>query len=55
MAPLDESLGTRVDQVYIGNCSNGTMTDLRQAAEILRGREVHPDVRVIIVPASRKV
>ncbi len=55
VAPLDESLGTRVDQVYIGNCANGTMTDLRQAAEILRGREVHPDVRVIIVPASRKV
>jgi 3-isopropylmalate/(R)-2-methylmalate dehydratase large subunit len=55
VAPLDESLGTRVDQVYIGNCSNGTMTDLRQAAEILRGREVHPDVRVIIVPSSRKV
>lgn len=55
VAPLDESLGTRVDQVYIGNCSNGTMTDLRQAADILRGREVHPDVRVIIVPSSRKV
>ncbi len=55
VAPLDESLGTRVDQVYIGNCSNGTMTDLRQAAEILRGRQVHPDVRVVIVPSSRKV
>jgi 3-isopropylmalate/(R)-2-methylmalate dehydratase large subunit len=55
VAPLDESLGTRVDQVYIGNCANGTMTDLRQAAEILRGRQVHPDVRVVIVPSSRKV
>ena len=34
--------GSRIDQVYIGNCSNGTMTDLRQAAEMLRGRAVHP-------------
>ena len=30
--------GPKIDQVYIGNCSNGTMTDLRQAAEMLRGR-----------------
>ena len=55
VAPLDDAIGTQVDQVYIGNCSNGTMTDLRQAANILRGRQVHPDVRVIIVPASRKI
>jgi 3-isopropylmalate/(R)-2-methylmalate dehydratase large subunit len=55
VAPLDDAVGTRVDQVYIGNCSNGTMTDLRQAANILRGRQVHPDVRVVIVPASRKI
>jgi 3-isopropylmalate/(R)-2-methylmalate dehydratase large subunit len=55
VAPLDDSVGTRVDQVYIGNCSNGTMTDLRQAADVLRGRQVHPDVRVVIVPASRAI
>ena len=55
VAPLDEVLGVRVDQVYIGNCSNGTMTDLRQAAALLRGRTVHPDTRAIVVPASRKI
>jgi 3-isopropylmalate/(R)-2-methylmalate dehydratase large subunit len=55
VAPLDEVVGTKVDQVYIGNCSNGTMTDLRQAAELLRGRSVHPDTRAIVVPASRKI
>jgi 3-isopropylmalate/(R)-2-methylmalate dehydratase large subunit len=55
VAPLDDAAGTKVDQVYIGNCSNGTMTDLRQAAELLRGRQVHPDVRVVIVPASRAI
>ena len=47
--------GKKIDQVYIGNCGNGTMTDLRQAAEIFRGRSVHRDCRAIIVPASQKV
>ena len=55
VVPLDEAVGLRIDQVYIGNCSNGTITDLRQAAELLRGRSVHPNTRAIIVPASRKV
>ncbi|QYJ14964.1 3-isopropylmalate dehydratase large subunit [Rubrobacter xylanophilus DSM 9941] len=52
---VSEARGTKIDQVYIGNCSNGTITDLRQTAEILRGNKVHPDVRAIIVPASQKV
>ena len=55
VVPLDQATGRKVDQVYIGNCSNGTMTDLRQAAELLRGRQVHPRVRAIIVPASQRV
>ena len=55
VVPLDDAVGRRIDQVYIGNCSNGTITDLRQAAEILRGRSVHPDCRAVIVPASRRV
>jgi 3-isopropylmalate/(R)-2-methylmalate dehydratase large subunit len=53
--PLDEVAGRRVDQVYIGNCANGTMTDLRQTAEILRGRSVHRDCRAIVVPASQRI
>jgi 3-isopropylmalate/(R)-2-methylmalate dehydratase large subunit len=55
IAPLDEVLGKKVDQVYIGNCSNGTMTDLRQAASVLEGRRVHPRTRVIVVPATQKI
>ncbi len=55
VVPLDEAVGRRIDQVYIGNCSNGTITDLRQAAELLRGRSVHPNCRAVIVPASRRV
>jgi 3-isopropylmalate/(R)-2-methylmalate dehydratase large subunit len=55
VVPLDQATGRKVDQVYIGNCSNGTITDLRQAAEMLRGRRVHERTRVIIVPASQRV
>ncbi len=44
-----------IDQVYIGNCANGTMTDLRQAASILRGRSVHRRTRAIVVPATQAI
>lgn len=52
---LSKLIGTKVDQVYIGNCSNGTITDLRQAASVLRGRKVSRDVRVVIVPATNAI
>jgi 3-isopropylmalate/(R)-2-methylmalate dehydratase large subunit len=52
---LAEAAGRRIDQVYIGNCSNGTITDLRQAAEMLRGRQVNPRTRATVVPASQRV
>jgi 3-isopropylmalate/(R)-2-methylmalate dehydratase large subunit len=50
-----EASGIPVDQVYIGNCSNGTLTDLRQAASILAGRRVHPRTRAIVVPATQAI
>jgi len=52
---VDALRGQKVDQVYVGNCSNGTMTDLRQVAEILRGRQVAPGVRMVVVPATQKI
>jgi 3-isopropylmalate/(R)-2-methylmalate dehydratase large subunit len=55
VASVEDVVGTKIDQVYIGNCSNGTMTDLRQTAEILRGHTVHPDCRAIIVPATQRI
>jgi 3-isopropylmalate/(R)-2-methylmalate dehydratase large subunit len=55
VVPVDDAIGTRIDQVYIGNCANGTMTDLRQAAELLRGRTVHRDCRAIVVPATQAI
>src|SRR5437660_5890852 len=55
IVPVDDARGLAIDQVYVGNCSNGTITDLRQTAEILRGRTVHPRCRMIVVPASQRV
>jgi 3-isopropylmalate/(R)-2-methylmalate dehydratase large subunit len=55
VVPIAEAIGTPMDQAYIGNCSNGTMTDLRQAADVLRGRRVHPDCRLVVVPATQRI
>lgn len=44
-----------IDQAFIGSCTNGRISDLRIAAEILRGRKVHPRVRCIVIPATQKI
>jgi len=44
-----------IDQVVIGSCTNGRISDLREAAEILRGRKVAPSVRLIVIPATQKI
>ena len=53
--PIAQLTEVKVNQVYIGNCSNGTITDLRQAAQVLEGRSISPDVRLIIVPATSAI
>jgi len=45
--------GVKVDQVFIGSCTNGRYEDLKQASEILEGEKVARDVRLIVIPASR--
>jgi len=45
----------RVDQAVLGSCTNGRLEDLRIAAKILEGREVHPDTRLLVIPASAEV
>ena len=47
--------GTRVDQVFIGTCTNARLDDLRIAAEILKGEKRHPHTRLVVAPASRRV
>ena len=55
VAPIEHIRNVRVDQVYIGNCANGTLADLRQAASIFRGQRVARNVRCIIVPATSRI
>ena len=44
-----------IDQVVIGSCTNGRISDLREAAEILRGRKISPNVRLIILPGTQQI
>ena len=50
--PVDEHRGVHVDQAYIGACTGAKLTDLRMAAEVLRGRKVAAGTRLLIAPAS---
>ncbi len=53
--PVREAGTMPIDQVVIGSCTNGRLTDLRVAAELLRGRSVHPSVRCLVIPGSPRV
>jgi 3-isopropylmalate/(R)-2-methylmalate dehydratase large subunit len=53
--PVRELAGTKIDQVYIGSCTNGRIEDLRAAAEVLRGKTIADSVRVIVSPATGAV
>jgi len=53
--PLSEVAGQRVDMAFIGTCTNGRLEDLAAAAEVLRGRRVHPGTRLLVIPASSQV
>jgi 3-isopropylmalate/(R)-2-methylmalate dehydratase large subunit len=52
---VQEMAGTRVDQIYIGTCTNGRIEDLRQAAAILKGKTIAESVRGIVSPATPKI
>ena len=53
--PASEMAGTKIDQVYIGTCTNGRIEDLRQAAEVLKGRKIAESLRGIVSPATPKI
>jgi len=52
---VNEVAGTRLNQVYIGTCTNGRLEDLRIAAEVLKGKKVANGLRLIVAPASREI
>jgi homoaconitase/3-isopropylmalate dehydratase large subunit len=53
--PLSQVKGTRVQQAFLGTCTNGRLEDLAVAAEILRGKHVARGTRMIVIPASSEV
>ncbi|HEY92376.1 MAG TPA: 3-isopropylmalate dehydratase large subunit [Dehalococcoidia bacterium] len=55
IALAGELKGTKIQQVFIGTCTNGRLEDLAVAANILKGKKRHPDTRLIVAPASRQV
>ena len=52
---VESQAGTKIDQVFIGSCTNGRLEDLQKAASILKGKKVAPFVKLIVTPASRKI
>jgi len=53
--PISQVGDIKLDQVVIGSCTNGRLDDLRVAAKLLKGRQIHPEIRCIIIPGSQKV
>ncbi len=53
--PLSDVLGKSIQMAFIGTCTNGRLTDLQQAALVLKGKRIAPGVRLVIGPASREV
>lgn len=52
---IDECPEIKIDQVVIGSCTNGRMEDMRTAAQIMKGKKVAKNVRVIIIPATQRI
>jgi len=52
---VEDVMGKKVDQVFVGTCTNGRLDDLHEVAEVLRGKRVAPGVRMLVIPASSRV
>lgn len=53
--PVGEAKGIKIQQVFLGSCTNCRLEDIRIAAQIVKGKTKHPDVRLLVTPASRRV
>ncbi|MFA6142435.1 MAG: 3-isopropylmalate dehydratase large subunit [Candidatus Omnitrophota bacterium] len=55
VSDVTELSNVKIDQAFVGTCTNGRLEDLEAAANILKGKPVHPDVKFIIAPASKEI
>ncbi|MFH1691483.1 MAG: 3-isopropylmalate dehydratase large subunit [Candidatus Omnitrophota bacterium] len=53
--PVDKIGRIKIDQVVIGSCTNGRISDLRIAAKIIKGKKVHPHLRLLVIPATQAI
>ncbi len=53
--PAAELFEVAIDQVVVGSCTNGRIEDLREAAEVIKGKKVNPNVRMIVIPATQQI
>jgi 3-isopropylmalate/(R)-2-methylmalate dehydratase large subunit len=53
--PVSEVDGVKVDQAFIGSCTNGRLEDLQSAAQILKGKKIARNMRLIVIPASQEI
>lgn len=53
--PVSEASGIELQQVVIGSCTNGRIEDLREAAAVIKGKRVHPGVRLLVIPATQQI
>ncbi|HWO26466.1 MAG TPA: aconitate hydratase [Kofleriaceae bacterium] len=55
VVPIEEAVGTPLDQVIVGSCTNGSWEDMYTVARIMRGKQVHPALSAVLFPGSRRV
>jgi len=55
VVPVSRLKDINIHQAIVGSCTNGRLEDLQVAAQLIRGRRIHPDVRLLIIPASKDV
>lgn len=54
-APLAEVAGQPIDYVFLGSCTNSRLEDIAEAARVVRGRSIHPDVHFVVTPGSKRI
>ena len=52
---VENMSGKAVDQVFVGSCTNGRLDDFRLLSELIKGKKIHPDVRMLVIPGSKEI